>query len=196
MNDHELVSATLAGNDKAFELLMKRYVPLIGNFIRSKTPNTVDSEDLVQEVFIKAYRELSTLKDVEQLGAWLIGIARNAVNDVYRQRNSQKRSVLKRHSNFHDEADALSNIPDTAQGPIEHAEQAETVEQITEALDQVSDTYRMVLYMALFEGCTSREIAAQLGLKESAVRMRLQRGLVALRKHLEASGIIQGEDST
>jgi RNA polymerase sigma factor (sigma-70 family) len=80
-NDAKLVSATLAGDRDAFGQIVTRYQSLICSLAYSATGSLGQSEDLAQETFITAWRQLRELRDPEKLRSWLCGIARNLINN-------------------------------------------------------------------------------------------------------------------
>lgn len=186
MIEEKIIDAAVAGDRHAFEILMKEYAPVVAGYLRGKVPVHFDVEDLVQEVLIKAYLRIATLKRKERLGPWLVAIARNVLRDSYRSRiqHDGKGSYADSQA-----SDPLLSVADTLPVPDEHAEVAELERLVTEAIRRQRTAYRMVLYLRLFEGCSSREIAERLSLKESTVRTRLQRGLEKLQRHLKKRGV-------
>ncbi|MBC8228847.1 sigma-70 family RNA polymerase sigma factor [bacterium] len=71
------IRQTLLGNQVAFEQLVKKYRPMIFALVTSYVRNSADAEDLTQEVFLKAYQHLSSLKEPRQFSFWLRQIAKN-----------------------------------------------------------------------------------------------------------------------
>ncbi len=153
---------------------------LYGGALRM-TRNPQDAEDLVQETYLKAYKAFDSFKPGTNLKAWLYRIMTNTYINTYRkkQRRPLETSAdevtdhqLYTTSN-HDstglqsaEVEALKNMPDS---------------QITEALNSLSDDYRMVVYLADVEGMAYKEIAEIMDTPLGTVMSRLHRGRKQLR---------------
>ena len=128
------------------------------------------AEDIVQEVWLKAYARQASLRHASKLRPWLYQITRNAIVDHYR---AQKPSVT-----FPAEL-----LPQRAQAE-EHRAQGELARCLVPLLDQLPETYRQALQLTEFEGVTQREVATRLGLSLSGAKSRLQRARQMLREVL------------
>src|SRR5213080_1894620 len=84
-SDSKLVTESLAGNRDAFGWIVSRYQSLICSLAYSATGSLTQSEDLAQETFVTAWKELSKLREKEKLRTWLCGIARNVINSTLRR---------------------------------------------------------------------------------------------------------------
>jgi RNA polymerase sigma-70 factor (ECF subfamily) len=132
-------------------------------------PREVD--DLVQEVFLAALRQLHTLRDASRFGAWLGTITRNRANDYFRRA-------------IPDEKVTESVDENRAEGPSnDHAAEQEAA-MILEIVRTLSEPYREPLILRLVEGMTGPEIAARTGLTHGSVRVNLYRGMQQLREKL------------
>lgn len=89
LSDEELARETRAGSLAAFEQLVFRYEKRLFAFLCMKSPNTTDAEDLVQQVFIKAYRNIGRYSARYAFYTWLLGIARREVAGFYRNFRGQ-----------------------------------------------------------------------------------------------------------
>lgn len=190
LEDHTLVARTLSGEDDAFEILMKRYTPIVIGFLHGKTNNPCDTEDLSQEIFLKAFRYLHTLRSSEQFAGWLMRIARSRLVDYYR-RNCRRPQlvVLEPGGDGSSETDPLEQVGDPSEGADRKARHKELQSIVIREIGNLSDGLRAIVSMRLIGEQSTAEIARELGMKESAVRMRAFRGLKALRKSLERCGI-------
>jgi RNA polymerase sigma factor (sigma-70 family) len=83
-HDAELVNASLGGNRDAFGQIVTRYQSLICSLAYSATGSLSQSEDLAQEIFVTAWKQLAGLREPEKLRSWLCGIARNLINNFLR----------------------------------------------------------------------------------------------------------------
>src|SRR5687767_13869691 len=89
LDDLELVNRSRAGDRDAFGELVARYQSVICSITYSATGSLASSEDLAQETFLAAWRQLSSLREPAKLRSWLCGIARNLCNNATR-RNSRE----------------------------------------------------------------------------------------------------------
>lgn len=168
--DANWVAAARDGDRAAFGRLYERYAPMVHGVLLAKVP-VCDVDDLVQDVFIRALRRLSTLRETGSFGAWLTAIARNMANDYYR------RSVPE---------ESLTENASDPEAPVgtsggDHAGPAAAV---LEAVKSLPDAYRETLILRLVEGMTGPEIAARTGMTHGSVRVNLHRGMEQLRAKL------------
>jgi len=159
--DAELVEASRRGEREAFGHLVTRYQDLVCAVSYSSTGNWALSEDVAQDTFIAAWRQLGQLREVDRLRAWLCGIARNLA------RKARKRGV---HEEVSDELPALEG------NPFDATAQAEVDRVVREALARVPETYRETLVLYYCENRSVREVAEVLGIGEANAMQRLTRG--------------------
>jgi RNA polymerase sigma-70 factor (ECF subfamily) len=168
--DATRVAAAQDGDRAAFGQLYERYARMVHGVLLAKVPVS-DVDDLVQDVFIRALRRLSTLRETGSFGAWLAVIARNVASDYHR------RSVPEEP--LTDDVSDRSIQPAASSG--DHAGPA-----ILDAVMSLPDAYRETLILRLVEGMTGPEIAARTGLTHGSVRVNLHRGMEQLRAKLSA----------
>jgi RNA polymerase sigma-70 factor (ECF subfamily) len=138
-------------------------------FVLKRVRDRALAEDIVHDVFIKAYTHRDDLKDLGKLRPWLYQITRNALADYYR---SQK------------PVEPLSDdLISENDGEVNRAEQ-ELARCLLPLLDELPTEYRHALTLAEFEGVTQREIAAREGLSLSGAKSRVQRARKMLREVL------------
>jgi RNA polymerase sigma-70 factor (ECF subfamily) len=158
-----LVESARAGDRAAFESLYHLYAPLVHGVLLARVPYG-EVSDLVQDVFLTAFRKLDALRDPARFGPWVAIIARNRAADFYRR--------ARQTEELRDEL---------AQGPRQaEAEAAEALEIIR----SLPEAYRETLVLRLVEGMTGPEIAERTGLRPASVRVNLHRGMKLLRKRL------------
>jgi RNA polymerase sigma-70 factor, ECF subfamily len=169
--DAVLVCAARDGDRAAFGRLYERYARMVHGVLLAKVP-LGDVDDLVQDVFLRALRRLSTLRESGSFGAWLAAIARNLANDYHR------RSVPE--DPF---ADDTAN--DTAENDLGRgrslSEPQGPAAAILDSIKSLPDAYRETLILRLVEGLSGPEIAARTGLTHGSVRVNLHRGMEQLR---------------
>jgi len=171
--DSALVGAAQEGNRAAFGRLYERYSRMVHGVLLAKVP-VADADDLLQEVFLKALRRLSTLRDRASFGAWLAAIARNLANDYHR--HSLPEEQLADDSSSED----LPDHRDRGKTRAEHEGAA-----ILDAIRALPDAYRETLILRLVEGLTGPEIASRTGMTHGSVRVNLHRGMEQLRAKLQ-----------
>src|SRR5437764_8948053 len=162
----ELIERVRAGDEDAFGDLYKMFAPTINSVVLARVPRD-DVQDIVQEVFLSAYKNLNSLKDDNLFGAWLVKIARNRAAEWYRTRRP---------------TDELDDSVSAG-----HSKRGEAAE-VLRAIRSLSDAYSETLIMSLVEGMTAKEIAERTGLKPESVRVNLHRGMELLRQRLGIGG--------
>jgi RNA polymerase sigma-70 factor (ECF subfamily) len=190
-DDAILVRAAQEGDRAAFGRLYERYARMVHGVLLAKVPvSAVD--DLLQDVFLRALRRLSTLRESGSFGAWLVTIARNLANDYHRRALPEEPladDAPDSHLPDHDlgGGDPRAEHSGAKYGTAEHAASAAA---ILDAIRSLPDAYRETLILRLVEGLTGPEIAARTGLTHGSVRVNLHRGMEQLRAKLRppASG--------
>jgi RNA polymerase sigma factor (sigma-70 family) len=178
-NDAELVSASLAGNRDAFGQIVARYQSLVCSLAYSATGNLTASEDLAQETFVAAWRQLATLREPEKLRAWLCGIARNLIHNALRK---QGREPSHRAESLTEVAETHAPEPWPADKAISNEEAA----MLWRALERIPELYREPMVLFYREQQSIEMVAQKLELTEDAVKQRLSRGRKLLHKEMLA----------
>jgi RNA polymerase sigma-70 factor (ECF subfamily) len=160
----------------AFEQLHRRFAPAVHGVLLALRPRG-DVEDLVQEVFLAAWRSLATLRDESSFGPWLLAIARNAAKQA--PAGEPRASHELRRVPMPDDVAASSN------GEARAASEAREILELVRALPEA---YRETLVLRLVEGWSGPQIAAATGLTHGSVRVNLHRGMELLREKLRAEG--------
>ena len=157
-----LIRAAVQGDRSAFGELYVRYARMVHGILLARVP-AGDAEDLVQDVFMSAMRQLRGLRTVAAFRGWLGAIARHRAIDYFR--------------------DARQTVPldektEREQAPRETSQDAFLVLELIRSLPEA---YRETLIMRLVEGMTGPEIAKATGLTADSVRVNLCRGMKMLR---------------
>ncbi len=168
--EDSLVSAARGGERAAFGRLYDRYARMVHGILLARVPPR-EVDDLVQEVFLLALRQLHSLRDVSRFGAWLGTITRNRANDYFRKSIPDAQGI-----GSVDENQAETRTTSDA------AEQEAGV--ILAVVRGLPEAYREPLILRLVEGMTGPEIAARTGLTHGSVRVNLYRGMQLLREKL------------
>ncbi len=179
--DWELVARVKAGNDDAFNFLMERYRRPVLNFVFRMIGDAGEAEDLAQEVFVRAYRNMQKpafRRTGAAFSTWLFQIARNAALDCLRHRKRHPSESLDRLEN------QGATTPDTGATPIDTAGAHEVGEQIAAAITRLPEDQRTAIILSEYEDLSYARIAAIMKCSEKSVEARLYRARKFLRKHL------------
>jgi RNA polymerase sigma factor (sigma-70 family) len=169
MGERELLKASLDGSGEAFGAIVKQYQSLVCAITYSATGDIGKSEELAQETFLGAWRNLGQLEDATKFQAWLCAIARNLANTSLRRGSTNAIDDAKPL----EKADAVAAAtPDPRQAAIDK----ELQEIVWAAVGRVPQKYREPLVLFYREQQSVSQVAADLGLSEPIVRQRLHRG--------------------
>ena len=169
-DDDAVVSAARAGDRASFGRLYDRYARMVHGILLARVPPR-EVDDLVQEVFLAAMRQLHTLREVSRFGAWLGTIARNRANDYFRKAIPNEKVTEPVSENLSESRSINSLADQEAAG-------------ILAVVRTLPEAYREPLILRLVEGMTGPEIAARTGLTHGSVRVNLYRGMQLLREKL------------
>jgi RNA polymerase sigma-70 factor (ECF subfamily) len=160
--DDGLIRAAVTGDRGAFGELYVRYARMVHGILLARVP-AGDAEDLVQEVFMSAMKQLRGLRTAAAFRGWLGAIARNRAIDYFR--GSRRCEPL-------DEAvEREHGVRPTGEGAFE----------VLDLIRSLPEAYRETLILRLVEGMTGPEIASRTGLTPDSVRVNLCRGMKMLR---------------
>ncbi|MBI3890021.1 MAG: sigma-70 family RNA polymerase sigma factor [Candidatus Wallbacteria bacterium] len=181
-DDGRLVERALHGELEAFEELVRRHERQVLALARRMLRNEADAEDVTQEAFASALDHLEKFRGETSFRSWLMTIVSHAALKVLRKKNSLPTVPLDEES-----LDGLPRpefIADWREGPTSLLERKETMRHIQEALDELSENYRLVFLLRDVGELSIRETAGLLGLTENNVKVRLLRARLALREKL------------
>jgi RNA polymerase sigma-70 factor (ECF subfamily) len=179
-DDAELVRQARAGRREAFEQLIRRYMGAVYAVALREAPRQSDAEDIAQEAFVKAYNRLGELDDPGAFRGWVRRIAVNLARDTGRRRS--RRMELSDHTEG-PESPAL-DVPSDDPSISHKFRMEEARGQIIEAIAGLPDEYGQVAAMRYIEALDYGEMAARLGLRPEALRKRLHRANLMLRRAL------------
>ncbi len=168
ISDAELLEASRRGEHAAFGALVGRYQHVVSAVSYSRTRDRALGEDVAQETFLAAWRQLDQLREPSRLRSWLCGIARNLAG------KAKKRST--RDVVTDDIEVAALGHERANETPFDQVSSAEAERVVNEALARVPETYRDVLVLYYQEQLSVREVSEALGISEAAALQRLSRG--------------------
>lgn len=183
VDDLDLVHATQKGDISAFEQLVKRYDRRLLRIAQSITHNAEDSQDVVQEAFFKAFRNLAKFREESQFSTWLTRITVNQALMKLRKLRSIKEVSM--DDDFQVDGDILPReVADWAPNPEQHYWASELREILHKALSEMRPLLRTVFVLRDIEGMSIDQTADALDLTQVAVKARLSRARLHLRESL------------
>jgi len=182
--DTELVARTKDGDASAFDDLVRRYSPRVYGLVYNMTSNHEETNDLLQDIFLKAFRSIKGFRGDSSFYTWIHTIAANMTINFLKKRNRRRGPSL-------DDIDAhIENDPDYIEAtaktdPRREATLGELQKKLNEALQKLSHDHRAVVTMFDIQGMPHAEIAKILGISEGTVRSRLFYAHRQLQNYLE-----------
>jgi RNA polymerase sigma factor (sigma-70 family) len=177
--DSELIRECLSGNTDAFGQIVARYQTLVCSLAYSATGSTTQSEDLAQDTFVTAWKQLAELREPEKLRSWLCGIARNLINNWLRKQRREPGPSAEPL----DENSGLSSMEPL---PTEQTMTREEEAILWRSLSRIPDIYREPLILFYREHQSIETVAESLELSVDAVKQRLSRGRKLLQEEYMA----------
>ena len=179
VNDAELVAHSLRGDRDAFGQIVARYQALICSLAYSSSGSLTESEDLAQEAFTTAWKNLSGLREPEKLRSWLCSIVKNLSHRARRGQN---------HEPAHEAEpmETLDKLPAPGPHPLDQAISREEEGILWRSLERIPETYREPLILFYRQHESVEEVALALELSADTVRQRLVRGRKLLQEEVIA----------
>jgi RNA polymerase sigma-70 factor (ECF subfamily) len=176
--DEVIVDGIRRGDGRAVAALYDRYASLVFSLGLRMLGNREAAEELVQEAFLRAWRQIATYQpSLGRVSNWLLGIARNLAIDELRRRGARPQTV----SNDENEEQINQIATSREEDPAERAQAAAQSAQIRQALNALPPAQREVMELAYYAGLTQSEIAAQLGDPLGTVKTRVRLATQKLR---------------
>lgn len=176
------IAQTLAGDSEAFRVLVERHSRSLFRLAWRMTGSRQDAEDVVQETFLRAYRQLARFDGRASFGTWLHRIAANRALDLVRARKLREPHRPQAQG---EELDPLATLPGGGPGPERLAMSSQVQRKLAEAMGQLSADERAAFVLRHFEGLPSEDIGRALGMKPVSARQAVFRAVQKLRRSLE-----------
>jgi RNA polymerase sigma-70 factor, ECF subfamily len=183
--DAALVRHALAGEQEAFELLVRRYQPALNSLISAYVREYRDADDILQQVLFQLYLSLARLHAEPSIYPWLYRVTCNQCLDHLRRQQPITFAELG-WEDEEDEQSPLLSLRDPGPLPEELAERHEAQLHLRAAVAALPARYRPVVSLRSFAGLSFREIAQVLGVPESTAKTRFHRAKRLLRAALSA----------
>jgi RNA polymerase sigma-70 factor, ECF subfamily len=166
---HQAISDSISGDSEAFTQIYNHYFERIYKFICYRTTHRETSEDLTEEVFIKAYGSMSKLKEAGAFEGWLFQIARNKVIDYYRSKKIQI------------PIDQLENVLEYENNIIDDINLQMDQKLFLQVLNKLPEEQQTVIKLKFIEDLSSEVIAKMLNKTDGAIRVIQHRAITKLK---------------
>jgi RNA polymerase sigma-70 factor (ECF subfamily) len=175
-DDNELVKCALGGDKQAFGEIVERYQKMVARTVKGMLGDSVYSEDIGQEVFIKLYNSLPEFRGEARLSTYIQKIAVNlTLNEIKRRKRFFSMFSQKGNSEMHE-----FEVADH-----DHERQKDASEIVNKALMSLEPKFRIIVSMRMLQGYSTKETAEMLNLPLGTVLSRLSRAQEQLRNLLE-----------
>ena len=176
IDDKELVALLKSGDKRAYQLLFEKYASKIYHFSLSYLANEADSEELVQDVFLKLWEKRAALDETQNIKAYVFKIAINSIYDFIRRKN------IKNAFNDFVKNRAETN---TSNNTWETVVLNELQLLLDELISKMPEQRRNIFHLSKINGLTNDEIAEKLNLSKRTVENQLYRAILFLKSNLK-----------
>ena len=174
----------------SFDALYRDHVDLMYRFATRLCGEAETAKDLVQETFLNAYRGYQAFRGDAQVSTWLYAIAARACSRMRRRRKGEPERELSLEEFIPaSDGEFRLQIPVEGLSPEEALQNKELRQGLDQAIAKLPKKYRMVLVLRDMEGLSAKEVGTIVGLTERAVKSRLHRARLFVRRELSARGI-------
>jgi RNA polymerase sigma-70 factor (ECF subfamily) len=187
IRDAELVRRALAGSGEAYREIVRRFERPVMSLIVRMVRDPATAEDLAQETFVKAFRNLRRYDPRRKLASWLFKIAHNATLDHLRKKSLDTVPLEPADAAGEGSWEVLS--APAAWAPDRRAESAELLAGLDRALARMRPNYREILLLRFREGLAYRDLAEVMELPMGTVKIQLHRARKQLLHELEKLGL-------
>jgi RNA polymerase sigma-70 factor (ECF subfamily) len=188
ISDEAAVELTQRGDPDAFRVLVDRHSRAVFRLAWRMTANAHEAEDIVQETFLRAYKQLKRFDGRAAFGTWLHRIAVNCSLDLIRSRKRrQETSLAPAQDPAPDKLDdrLLANLPSSDPTPERTLQSVQVRELLAAAMQELSDMERCAFTLRHHDGLGIEEISRTLGVQPNAAKHSIFRALKKLRRVLE-----------
>lgn len=182
-DEQQLITSILGGETQLFHELIRPYERSVFVMVLSLLHNEADAEDVAQEAFLKAFRNLAGFRGEAKFGTWLISIALNEARSRIRRNSTARIESLDQDP---DEPGHISPalLRDWREIPSQVLERSEMRLMLREAIAALPDNYREVLLLRDVEELSTLEAATVLQISTASIKVRLHRARMMLQKNL------------
>lgn len=183
LSDTVAVAQARAGDSGAFRVLVERHSRNLFRLAYRMTGHEQDAEDVVQETFLRAYKQLARFDERASFGTWLYRIAANCSLDMIRAR--KRRSEQQEPAPDERTPDPMQSLPDGSPTPERLALSGEVERKVAGVLNGLSEMERTAFVLRHYEGMCIDDIGRTLGVQPNAAKHSIFRAVQKLRRALE-----------
>lgn len=180
ISDEQLIAKFQLGDLQAYDILVHRYKDQLLNFVYRFVGNRTDAEDIVQETFLRVYKNKHMYKEIAKFSTWVYTIAGNLAKTELRRR---KRHKIFSVSNFVNE-ERDYDIPDSDPSPEKKVDSAIQEGIIQKAIEKLPVKFKEVIILRDIQGFAYEEISQILSIPLGTVKSRVNRGRLKLQEDL------------
>jgi RNA polymerase sigma-70 factor (ECF subfamily) len=190
LDDRDLITEYIGGNEKAFEVLLARHKDKIYRFIYMKLRNQELANDVFQETFVKIIKTLKvgSYNEEGKFLPWAMRIAHNLVIDHFRKA-SKVRMISESSSNY-DDFNIFSTLSQTDKNMEQSMSHDELEKQMVELIDYLPETQRAILKMRIFQDMSFKDIAESEDISINTALGRMRYALINLRKMIDKHQLV------
>jgi len=182
LGDDIAIGRARRGDRDAFRVLVEQHSRAVFRLAYRMTANQTDAEDIVQETFLKAWKQIGKFDGRASFGTWLHRICANCSLDLIRARK-RKQDLYPRADD--DESDPFARLPSESPSPERLAQSSQISAILVPALNELSEMERTAFVMRHYEGLGIEEISVALGVQPGAAKHSVFRAVQKLRRALE-----------
>lgn len=182
-SDEDLMEFVQTGNDLAFRELVFRYSDRLQNFLFRYTQNQQDSEDLVQETFLRVHKSKHSYERIAKFSTWMYTIAINLAKSMYKRKKRMQLISIHKDDSDPDSFDFLLEDGSILQDQKLH--QTLSMQKLEEALDSLQDEFKQVVILRDIEQMSYEEISEKIAVPMGTVKSRINRGRAQISKHIK-----------
>jgi RNA polymerase sigma-70 factor, ECF subfamily len=183
LNDDDLMMSFQDGNDSSFNEIVRRFKTPLANFVFRFLGSYEDSLDIVQETFIRVYKNRLNYKNITKFSTWIYTIAANLAKTELRRR--RRYTFFRINSPKTNEEEFEFNIPDSTYSPDIETDKILRSNIIQKALNKLSTNYKEVIILRDIMELSYEEISVITRLPSGTVKSRINRGRLILQKLLK-----------
>ena len=187
VDDHRLVESLRAGSEQAYEDLLARFQQPVYTLALRLLGNSAEASDVVQEVFLKVFRNIDSFRGQSSLKTWMYRITVNEAHNARRWFFRHRRREVELDTDPQEARNWKETIPDRSRSPFDVVCDHEQAGMIEAALENINPVFREAVVLRDITDLSYEEIADVLGVSLGTVKSRILRGREALRDELVGS---------
>jgi len=181
VDDEKIIENFLAGDEQAFSVLVKKYIDNLYNFIMLFVGEKMAAEDVVQETFVKAWKNMKRFDKSKNFKTWLFTIGKNTAIDFLKKKKAVPFSFFEKD----DDMSPFENVVDENELADQILARSESGNDFEKALVLIKEKYRIILELCYKEDMSLSEISETLEIPYNTIKSQHVRALSALKKVLE-----------